>query len=111
MKFKSIMILSIVVLVSACGKTEEEKLKDERKKLDLQAQSIVRDNLKDGDSAKFRNQWELCGEVNAKNSFGAYTGYQRYIMTKEKIYFENEYKDDLRSIEAFDQLWGSECKH
>lgn len=108
MKYLTIVLC---LLLMGCGKSEQEKLDEERKKLDLQAQSIVRDNLKDGDSAKFRNQWELCGEVNAKNSLGAYTGYQRYIMTKEKIYFENEYKDDLRSIEAFDQLWNSECKH
>lgn len=50
----------------------------------MQVQKLVKDKLKDGETAKFRNQWELCGEVNAKNSFGAYTGFQRYIVTKEK---------------------------
>lgn len=108
MKYLSILLCLFFI---GCGKSEQEKLNEERKKLDLQAQNIVRGTLKDGDSAKFRNQWELCGEVNAKNSFGAYTGFQRYIMTKEKIYFENEYNSDQRSIEAFNQLWDSDCKH
>lgn len=99
------------LILSGCGKSEQEKLNDERKKLDIQAQNIVKNSLKDGESAKFRNQWELCGEVNAKNSFGAYTGFQRYILTKEKIYFENEYNSDSVSIDAFNQLWNSECKH
>ncbi|MDT1887731.1 hypothetical protein ACN6Q4_20435, partial [Acinetobacter baumannii] len=76
-KFLIIAILSCLML--GCGKTEKEKLDEERKNLDLQVQKLVKDKLKDGETAKFRNQWELCGEVNAKNSFGAYTGFQRYI--------------------------------
>lgn len=52
---------------------------------------IAKDNLKDPGSAQFRNiqkpkkfwgksltlnpYWLICGEVNAKNSFGGYTGF------------------------------------
>ncbi len=48
----------------------------------------VRSKLKDGDSAKFRDLfvsnsgdplWALCGSVNLKNGFGAYTGYKRFV--------------------------------
>lgn len=48
----------------------------------------VRRKLKDGDSAKFRDLvvsnsgdplWALCGSVNSKNGFGAYTGYKRFV--------------------------------
>lgn len=48
----------------------------------------MEENLKDSDSAKFKNikhkpsgaagMWDLCGEVNAKNSFGAYSGYSPF---------------------------------
>ncbi|MFH4320023.1 hypothetical protein WAJ22_13935 [Acinetobacter baumannii] len=107
-KFLITAILSCLML--GCGKTEKEKLDEERKNLDLQVQKLVKDKLKDGETAKFRNQWELCGEVNAKNSFGAYTGFQRYIVTKEKIYFENEYNSDPTSIAAFNQVWSVDCK-
>jgi hypothetical protein len=50
----------------------------------------VRSKLKDGDSAKFQNVFfnqskdgvpVSCGQVNSKNGFGAYGGYQRYIAT------------------------------
>jgi len=49
----------------------------------------VRARLKDGDAAKFRNiriSYKLngttpivCGEVNSRNSFGAYVGFQGWI--------------------------------
>ncbi|WP_340618463.1 hypothetical protein [Xenorhabdus entomophaga] len=56
-------------------------------------ESIVRDNLKDPDSAKFDSFYPspdesdgyVCGMVNAKNTYGGYTGkkpYYVYIETK-----------------------------
>lgn len=48
----------------------------------------LEDNLKDADSAKFRNLRfkrddsgvvTACGEVNAKNSYGAYNGYEPFM--------------------------------
>lgn len=47
--------------------------------------SAFRD-LKDPSSAQFRDikyradkgAWTICGEVNAKNSMGAYTGFQKF---------------------------------
>jgi hypothetical protein len=45
-------------------------------------QSVTKD-FKDPDSAKFRNvrvvRGSVCGEVNAKNSFGGYVGYKRFV--------------------------------
>jgi len=51
------------------------------------AQEAASYSLKDPDSAKFRNvrivgyfNWKLiCGEINAKNSYGAYVGYSRFV--------------------------------
>lgn len=47
------------------------------------------ERLKDADSAKFKDltqksseaagSWQLCGEVNAKNSYGAYSGYEPFL--------------------------------
>ncbi len=102
-------MLYLVVSYLAVPK-QKKKNQEERNKLDVMVQQLVRNALKDGDSAKFRNQWELCGEVNAKNSFGAYTGFQRFIASKEKIYFENEYNSDSYSISAFNQVWNTDCK-
>lgn len=45
-------------------------------------QSVTKD-FKDPDSAKFRNirvvRGSVCGEVNAKNSYGGYVGYKRFV--------------------------------
>lgn len=49
------------------------------------AQDMVREHagLFDGDTAKFRkirrlNNMEMCGEVNAKNRYGAYVGFTEF---------------------------------
>lgn len=47
------------------------------------AREYLTGELKDADTAKFRmirktSSGAICGEVNAKNSFGAYTGYKRF---------------------------------
>ena len=46
-----------------------------------QAKNVVADQLIDPDSAKFRNleimnSGHVCGEVNGKNTFGAYVGFK-----------------------------------
>lgn len=59
-------------------------------------------SLKDADSAKFRNEHSvsgtpyLCGEVNSKNTMGAYVGFTRYIS------YPSGYAIKGYSIESFD---------
>lgn len=49
-----------------------------------EAEKAVRYQLKDGDSAKFRNERRcgasdiITGEVNSKNSYGAYAGFEAF---------------------------------
>ena len=51
------------------------------------AQDAAKKTLKDPDSAKFQNirmmDYDggkvLCGEINAKNSYGGYVGYKRFV--------------------------------
>ena len=58
------------------------------------AKKSIRSRLKDGDSAKFRNVFYnnkvspvACGEVNSKNSYGAYAGFSRFVSTGYGINF------------------------
>jgi hypothetical protein len=69
---------------SAPEKTAEELLSDE-------AQSAVRQSLRDPESAQFRgagfaypDQGMVCGSVNAKNGFGGYSGFQKYVYRRGK---------------------------
>ena len=54
-----------------------------------QARSIIGEKLRDAESARFRNERAfkspeallICGEVNGKNVYGAYVGFQAYAIT------------------------------
>lgn len=47
------------------------------------SQEAVREQMKDPESARFRNMKvydiTVCGEVNAKNSYGGYNGFKRFF--------------------------------
>jgi len=104
------MLLSaaaISAFVSGCGSTQVnwERMDagnvPDREAAVAQAKDAVRGVLKDPDSTQFRNAgqffktrynvglsavgepetlWALCIEVNSKNSYGAYTGYQNWLV-------------------------------
>lgn len=82
--------------------------------LTLQVEKIVMENLKDPNSAQFRNVKAVllkngsekqggCGEVNAKNGFGGYNGFKRFLVV-----------DGIGALlddesERFEQLWRAAC--
>lgn len=67
--------------------------------------------LKDPDSAKFGGQFVgsagiPCGEVNSKNSFGGYTGFQRYMASGGGLVF---IESDMAADE-FQKAWMKLCR-
>lgn len=87
---------------SAAGDARMQEIKLQRL-----VRGFVGANLKDPDSAQFRNQNGICGEVNAKNSFGAFTGYRRYIAKSERMVILEG--DGLISPDEFTKLWADIC--
>jgi hypothetical protein len=76
-------------------------------------QDAVREKLKDSDSAKFKDVYFIrgrdkipttCGQVNSKNSFGAYSGFERFVSmgSADKTFLKSEFKD-------FHNLWNRFC--
>jgi len=68
-----ILFISIIFTLSGCFSKNISDAKDGLEK-----------RLKDPDSVKYRNVQEysenvVCGEYNAKNSYGAYGGYETFI--------------------------------
>ena len=73
---------------------------------------LVRAKLKDPSSAKFKDVYfkhngkvpAACGKVNAKNSFGGYSGYQRFLAagSADFTFLETDMKD-------FQSLWNALC--
>jgi hypothetical protein len=71
-------------VLAGCGASEEDKRREEAATLTRLGEKYVREKVREPASAQFRNQFigkqgAPCGEVNAKDAFGAYIGYQRYI--------------------------------
>lgn len=63
------------------------------------AQRAVRGALKDPDSAQFKDVYAnytekfgvvACGKVNSKNSFGAYTGFRRFVSSGRSVILEEQ---------------------
>lgn len=64
--------------------------------------------LKDPSSAQFTGDFisdngAVCGYVNGKNSFGAYSGKERYIFVTGASYLDDESKQ-------FSEMWSQYCK-
>lgn len=81
----------------------EKVTKEELSNIALQIKGL-KHFLKDSDSAKFRDvfisRYEdgvvACGEVNAKNSYGAYSGFSKFVQT---------------SIVDSDEVWSHFCNN
>lgn len=87
-------ILPVLLCLTMATSTHAAPLtKQQAKKLTSTLRQALKDTLTDEDSAKFRNEYlsmseidgsteiALCGEVNSKNQFGGYAGFQQYIVT------------------------------
>jgi hypothetical protein len=76
--------IALLLALAACGKTAEQKQREEAATLTTLGEKYVREKVLEPAQAQFRNQFigkggAPCGEVNAKDAFGAYIGFQRYI--------------------------------
>lgn len=72
-----------MIFVAGCSGVEKETI------------SAVKKSLKDPNSAQFQNVKGYCGEVNAKNSYGGYTGYKRFISVDGRTIIDNDEDDPL----------------
>lgn len=103
--FAGIVVLS-ALLLAGCESGDIKKAKE-----------TVASQLRDPESAQFRNIIKtektsllefgivtVCGEVNGKNAFGGYVGFQRFVSQpkSDRVYMENSWN-------TFDSLWSRHC--
>ena len=106
---KKLIVLTLSILVLAGCKPGDEKATEI-------AQREISSVMKDPESVKFRNvkyikgnddndyvNGTVCGEYNAKNGYGAYTGYKPFLINlsmKSKGFFSKgvEYSVSLKNI-------------
>lgn len=70
----------------------ERRLQEEQSRIDALKVKVT-ELLKDPESAQFKDValtpgGALCGEVNARNSFGGYVGFKRFVATDEKAFID-----------------------
>ncbi len=94
------------------SQSQENTTKETQERIWItKGKEAVINKLKDGSSAEFRNVFfnnngtpVSCGEVNSKNSFGAYSGYQRFIYVGSALtILEEEVNDGIQ------ELWNQYC--
>ncbi|WP_088699701.1 hypothetical protein [Halomonas campaniensis] len=103
MKVALITTIICTTMLAGCNLFESEEDK---------AKKAVAERLRDPSSAQFRNvkggekrgMYNVCGEVNGKNSYGAYAGYERFVASNggKAIYLESEWP-------TFEVRWITDC--
>ena len=109
-RFAAVGLIALFGL-AACGQSEEGKKRSNDINMKILGEKYVRLKLKDPEAAEFRNQFTgkaglPCGEVNAKNGFGAYMGFQRYMVANQEM---TALESDMAPGE-FDISWDRFCK-
>lgn len=72
------------------------------------SKQAVADMMKDPESAKFRNirlvphrnSKVMCGEINAKNAYGAYAGFEPFVSSpKSALVFRSDRRAEIQNAE------------
>lgn len=105
------IVVCVVAILAGCGESPAQKEARIRANMQALGEKYVKAKLKDPDSAQFQNQFigtkdAACGEVNAKNSFGGYIGFKRYISAGVDL---TVLESDM-APEEFDASWRKICK-
>jgi hypothetical protein len=102
---KNIMAGALGLMLAGCAAFEFEVPNLTREKVEIteaeiaQAKEVVLRSLKDPESARFADNWygtrepgqaaatAICGEVNARNSYGGYDGFSHVAVENGRAYF------------------------
>ena len=116
---------ALFVLMSGCTDQNSADIGsvDSSKKVTLskkdallaRASALAAHDLADPDSAKFRGLFQtkigwptaqdraVCGEINAKNLYGAYTGFTKFIYTETDFQITSGAREVLHKVKPFSQ--------
>jgi len=105
------LLVLVLLTIAGCGETPAQKKHKEAAALIAMGEKYVKEKIREPASAQFRNQFigkggAPCGEVNAKDAFGAYLGYQRYISVAREL---TMLAQDL-SPDEFEESWREMCR-
>ena len=99
-----------MLLMSGCESKESKQAKIDKITTDKAfefVRNVASSDLVDPSSAQFRNVKGYCGELNSKNKFGGYVGFNRFIVLNDKeVIFEDEQNI---STQVFPNAWSKIC--
>lgn len=104
---RNLLLLSLFLFsITSCDNSKLDVAK-----MILVGEEQVKSQLRDPNSANFKNQFignkgDVCGEVNSKNGFGGYTGFQRYAVLNGSVVIEGGNLDSS----GFSSIWASYCR-
>lgn len=120
--YKSIFIVPVIcfcVLLFGCDNDSFVESAKRQVKLRLKDPSSAQfDDVKfyPSDAPRENPHGAVCGKVNAKNSFGAYIGYRRFVMgistVNGETYRSGVQMEDGSNLMSgvYDSLWEDKCK-
>lgn len=104
----NVRLLSAISLLAAtcCDSFAAEK---PEKDLDIEAKAAIISTLKDPESVQFRGisrtpAGDICGEYNAKNSYGGYAGFEPFMYEKASKTLLNSTLNNIKSNIALKDL-------
>ncbi|HJU99315.1 MAG TPA: hypothetical protein VJ752_02055 [Burkholderiaceae bacterium] len=105
------LAVSVCASLAACGKSEAQRQQESAATMTSLGEKYVKEKILEPSSAQFRNQFigkkgAPCGEVNAKDAFGAYIGFQRYISVARDLTLLAQ---DVAPAE-FEASWAQLCR-
>lgn len=120
-----VALLAGCVLLAGTAAAADHLSRGEVAKLVAHAKAAVSKKLKDPDSALFRGLFltqepsevegktylvdYVCGEVNAKNSYGGFVGYRRFVVVSEGAFLDS---DESSAHDAFEgAVWARHCQN
>lgn len=114
---KRIILVALMAVAGAAfasgpkpAPSADDALQAADQKMKTAAMDLIRYNLKDPESARFRTVFispkgkAVCGEVNAKNAMGGYAGFKRFIAARDRLGVED---DGSAFVEA---NWVARCR-
>ena len=106
-----LLAVAAMLALAGCGETRAQKKQREASAVIAMGEKYVREKIREPASAQFRNQFigkggAPCGEVNAKDAFGTYIGFQRYISVARELTLLAQ---DVAPAD-FDESWRELCR-
>lgn len=116
---KTVVIFAVFSQIALAAKPQDQ-LSKAKTSIEL-AIKLVKDSLKDPFSAKLRNNAlyldkqgdsAVCGEFNAKNQFGAYTGFKTYIVKMDdlQVFVQDNVVAGGVDDETWQEIYNKTCR-